>query len=216
MSSLPLPAEFTLERRFTSDKSGPVRWLWSHVSQYWPIIVMMLVGALGNAALAAVVPVLTGNAFNAMLAPQPDVSILLPLALIIGGSQIIRGILQFGRNFGAELLAQRIERDIRDELYLSLLGKSMTFHNLQPVGDTMARATNDVREVNYMFSPGINLVIGSMLFLVMPFFFVGQYHPSLLLTPAALRHRLLFARCGATCRRMSPGHRRSARQSSAR
>ena len=59
----------------------------------------------------------------------------------------------------------------------------MTFHNIQPVGDTMARATNDVREINFMFSPGINLVVGSLTFLVMPFFFAPQYDPSLLLTP---------------------------------
>ncbi len=90
---------------------------------------------------------------------------------MLGGSQVVRGVLQLGRNFGAELLAQKIERDIRDELYVSLLGKSMTFHNLQPVGDTMARATNDVREVNFMFSPGFNLVAGSLMFLIMPLTF---------------------------------------------
>lgn len=146
---------------------------------------MLILGALGNAALAAVVPVLTGDAFNAMLKPTPDVSVLLPLALIIGFSQIIRGALQLGRNFGAELLAQKMERQVRDELYLSLLGKSMTFHNLQPVGDTMARATNDVREVNYMFSPGANLVIGSFVFILMPIFAAGRYHPSLVITPIA-------------------------------
>ena len=100
---------------------------------------MMALGAVGNAGLAAVVPVLTGDAFNAMLKPTPDTSVLLPLAFTIGLSQIIRGVLQLGRNFGAELLAQHMERQVRDELYLSLLGKSMTFHNLQPVGDTMAR-----------------------------------------------------------------------------
>lgn len=144
---------------------------------------MIFVGAIGNAVLAVVVPVLTGDAFNAMLQPQPDTSVLLPLAIIIGVSQIIRGVLQLGRNFGAELIAQKIERDIRDELYLSLLGKSMTFHNLQPVGDTMARATNDVREVNYMFSPGVNLVVGSFMFILMPLFFGPRYHPSLVLTP---------------------------------
>ena len=77
--------------------------------------------------------------------PTPDTSVLIPLALIIGITQVIRGALQLGRNFGAELLAQKLERSIRDELYLSLLGNSMTFHNLQPIGDTMARATNDVR-----------------------------------------------------------------------
>lgn len=143
----------------------------------------MVIGAVGNAGLAAVVPVLTGDAFNAMLEPVPDTSVLIPLALIIGVSQVIRGALQLGRNFGAELLAQKLERSVRDELYLSLLGKSMTFHNLQPVGDTMARATNDVREINYMFSPGINLVVGSLVFLLVPIFVAGRYHPALIITP---------------------------------
>jgi ATP-binding cassette subfamily B protein len=184
MSTLNTPAEFTLARRHTTDRRGPIRWLWSHAARYWYIGVMLFVGALGNAALAGVVPVLVGNAFNSMLASPPDTSVLLPLAFAIATSQIIRGVLQFGRNFGAELMAQKLERDIRDELYLSLLGKSMTFHNLQPVGDTMARATNDVREVNFMFSPGVNLVVGSFLFIVMPFFFAPRYHPALLLTPA--------------------------------
>ncbi len=53
---------------------------------------------------------------------------------------------------------------MRDEFYISLLGKSMTFHSLQSVGDLMARATNDIREVNFLFSPGINMVFGSIIF----------------------------------------------------
>ena len=181
--ALTTPAEFSMHRQHLSDRTGPVRWIWSHVRRHWLIMILMVVGAVGNAGLAAVVPVLTGDAFNAMLKPLPDTSVLVPLALIIGITQVIRGALQFGRNFGAELLAQKIERDVRDELYLSLLGKSMTFHNLQPVGDTMARATNDVREVNYMFSPGLNLVVGSLVFLMMPIFVAGRYHPTLIITP---------------------------------
>ncbi|HXD12129.1 MAG TPA: ABC transporter ATP-binding protein, partial [Anaerolineales bacterium] len=177
------PAEFSLHRAHASDRTSPVRWIWSHARRHWWIIIMMVVGAIGNAGLAAVVPVLTGNAFNAMLKPKPDTSVLIPLALTIAISQVIRGMLQLGRNFGAELLAQNMERSVRDELYLALLGKSMTFHNLQPVGDTMARATNDVREVNYMFSPGVNLVVGSLIFLLMPIFVAGRYHPTLVIVP---------------------------------
>jgi ATP-binding cassette, subfamily B, bacterial len=183
MTTLDLPAEFTLHRTNKYDQSSPVRWIISHSRPYLWIVVMMILGAIGNAVLAVVVPILTGDAFNAMLKIPPETAVLLPLALTIGISQIIRGVLQLGRNFGAELLAQKMERDIRDELYLSLLGKSMTFHNLQPVGDTMARATNDVREVNYMFSPGINLVVGSFMFILMPLFFGPRYHPSLIATP---------------------------------
>jgi ATP-binding cassette subfamily B protein len=184
MTAVTAPAEFTLRRERGYDRRTPTRWLWSHAGQYWPLLIMLVAGAAGNAALAAVVPVLVGNAFNAMLAPAPDPGVLLPLALIIGGSQIVRGVLQFGRNFGAELVAQKVERDVRDELYLSLLGKSMTFHSLQPVGDTMARATNDVREVNFLFSPGMNVVVGSALFIAIPFAIGLRYHPSLVLTPA--------------------------------
>ncbi|MCX6057120.1 MAG: ABC transporter ATP-binding protein [Chloroflexi bacterium] len=184
MSSISIPAEFTLKRKNTYNHTSAVKWIVSHARPYGWIMVMLVAGAVGNAALAAYVPVLTGNAFNAMVKLPPDTSVLIPLAIIIGISQIIRGVLQLGRNFGAELLAQFLERDIRDELYLSLLGKSMTFHNLQPVGDTMARATNDVREVNFMFNPGVNLVVGSFMFIVMPFFAAPRYHPSLLITPA--------------------------------
>jgi len=183
MSSISLPAEFTLHRKNTYNRTNPLSWIVSHARPYWWIVIMIILGAIGNAALAAYVPVLTGDAFNAMIKLPPDTSVLIPLALTIGISQIIRGVLQLGRNFGAELMAQHMERDIRDELYLSLLGKSMTFHNLQPVGDTMARATNDVREVNFMFNPGVNLVVGSFMFIVMLLFAAPRYHPSLLITP---------------------------------
>ncbi|GER78122.1 MAG: ABC transporter [Anaerolineaceae bacterium] len=183
MTTASLPAEFTLVRKYTVNRASPARWIVSHSLRYWPILLLLIVGAYGNGALAGVVPRYVGQAFDDMLASPPNLKALLPLAFAIGISQIVRGVLQFGRNFGAELMAQKIERDIRDELYLSLLGKSMTFHNLQPVGDTMARATNDVREVNFMFSPGLNLVIGSFFFIIVPLYASPAIHPALLLVP---------------------------------
>ncbi|MEJ2706260.1 MAG: ABC transporter ATP-binding protein [Anaerolineales bacterium] len=184
MASSTLNAEFTIPREYKTNHSSPVRWIASHAIRYWYLLLSMLLGAFGNAALAAVVPVYIGQAFNAVLASPPDTGSLLHIALLTAGSQVLRGFLQFGRNFSAEVVAQRMERDTRDELYVSLLGKSMTFHSLQPVGDTMARATNDVREVNLMFSPGLNLVVGSANFLIMPIIFAPQYHPALVITPA--------------------------------
>ncbi len=193
MSAVPFPAEFTLTRR-RSDRRGPVCWVLSHGFRHWWLIIIMVVGAYGNAQLAAYVPILTGRAFD--LVQQQGGAItagLLSIAVLIGLTQVIRAVLQLGRNFGAEVIAQRVERDVRDELYVSLLGKSMTFHSLQPVGDTMARATNDVREVNYLFSPGVNLVVGSLLFLLMPLIFSVQYHWSLILTPLLFTILYYFA-----------------------
>jgi ATP-binding cassette subfamily B protein len=154
-----------------------------HALRYWYLLILMLVGAFGNAALASVVPVYIGQAFDAILKTPPDISAVRMIALVIASTQIVRGVLQLGRNFSAELVGQKLERNIRDELYISLLGKSMTFHNLQSVGDTMARATNDVREINLMFSPGINLIIGSANFMIMPLILAPSYNPSLIIPP---------------------------------
>mgnify|MGYP000946316582 CR=1 FL=1 len=176
-------AEFTLPPPYTTDRRGPARWILSHTIHQWPIVLIALSGAIANAALASFVPIYMGKALEVMQATVFDAQALLRIAIIIAISQSMRGILQFARNFGFELVAQRVERMVRQELYASLLGKSMTFHNLQPVGDTMARATNDVRPVNFLFSPGVNLVVGSINFLFVPLIVGPSYHPSLVITP---------------------------------
>ncbi len=176
-------AEFTIKSTYTTDRRSPARWVISHALHQWPVLAVALIGAVGNAALQAVTQVQVGKAFNVVSAATPDIKALVSIALVIAFANVGRGLLQFARNFGFEFAAQRVEKDVREELYSNLLGKSMTFHNLQPVGDTMARATNDVREVNFLFSPGLNMVVGSLAFLVFPLILAPSYHPALLATP---------------------------------
>lgn len=187
MTSTSIPAEraaeFTLPERYPTDRSSPMRWLLSRLKRYWSILLLLLIGAISNGGLAAVVPLVIGNAFDAILESPPAVDRLPYFVWVIVISQTIRSVLQFGRNFAAEWLGQLFERDVREELYTSLLGKSMTFHSLQSVGETMARATNDVREVNLMFNPGLNLVIGASIFLISPIFGAVSIHPALALVP---------------------------------
>ena len=47
----------------------------------------------------------------------------------------------------------------------------------------MARATNDVREINLMFNPGLNLVIGSAMFLIVPLIAAPRIDPALIIAP---------------------------------
>jgi ATP-binding cassette subfamily B protein len=177
--------EFSLPQRFKTNRTTPLRWILSHAKQNWYILLSATIGAFLNAALMSVSPMLIGRAYNLITAPnaKENIGALGSLALILGISQVIRGGMQLMRNLSFELIAQRTERNVRDELYITLLGKSMTFHSLQPVGDTMARATNDVRQVNFFFSPGLNMVIGSLNFLIMPVILAPTYHPSLIITP---------------------------------
>jgi ATP-binding cassette subfamily B protein len=177
-------AEFTIEQSWEADRSSASRWIITHALRYKLVILGVLIGAVGNAALAALVPVQVGEAFDALQLDAPDLDLVRRVAIIIAVSQLIRGlILQMARNLFSETLGQRIERDIRNELYISLVGKSMSFHDSHATGDLMARATNDVRAVNMMFNPGLNLVVGSANFILMPLAVAPTIHPQLILTP---------------------------------
>ncbi|MEZ4518359.1 MAG: ABC transporter ATP-binding protein [Chloroflexota bacterium] len=175
--------EFTADISFTSDTSSPVRWITSHLRRHWPLIIIIFIGAFGNAALAAVLPILTGTAFDAALKTPADLTTIGWVAIGIIASQLLRAVLQLGRNFSSAVVGERLERDMRQELYVSLLGKSTTFHDSQAVGETMARATNDVHEMNLFMYPGINLVVGSLNFLFMPLLLSPRYSWQLILAP---------------------------------
>ncbi len=176
-------SEFNSPFRYKTKRSNAFSWVASHALHHWPIFLVAILGAIGNAALASIPAIQFGVVFENLTSGNPLPSIFLRAGVLVGISQIIRGFMQFFRNFGFEVTAQRIERDVRDEFYTSLLGKSMTFHSLQSIGDLMARATNDIREVNYIFSPGLNMVLGSINFLFIPLGIGASIHPALLLTP---------------------------------
>ncbi len=191
-----MATEFAPPRVYRTNRASPARWLWSHARRYWYLFVTMFLGALLNAWAMGYVPVWLGRAFDALTQAQPSWRGVLVAAGMIALLYTFRALMMLMRNASAETLAQRMERDVRDEFYIALLGKSMAFHDRIPVGEILARATNDVREVNLMFSPGINLVVGSAMFLVMPLWIAGRYHPSLRLVPLGflLVYAVLLAR----------------------
>jgi ATP-binding cassette subfamily B protein len=178
-----MSSEFIARATYNTEHSGAFRFVWSHIRRHRLAVLGIIFGAFSNAALASAVPIFIGRSFDAMI-ERRDLSYVGIMALAIIISQIVRGALQLIRNFSAETFAQRIERDVRDELYGTLLGKSMTYHDFQPVGEIMARVTNDVREMNFMMNPGMNLIIGSSMFLLMPLIVAPTIHPALVLTPA--------------------------------
>jgi ATP-binding cassette subfamily B protein len=186
-------SEFTVVQPWRSNHKGPGWWVFSHVRRNWVIILVILVGAIGNAALAAAIPIFTGQAFDAITGAAPDLRALAMACILLVLSQAVRSGLQLGRNFGSEVLGQRLERDSRRELYGELLGKSMGFHDMHSTGDIMARATNDVRELALMMAPGLNLVIGSAIFLVMPIVVAPRYHPTLVIVPVLFAISYLLA-----------------------
>jgi ATP-binding cassette subfamily B protein len=188
--------EFSAPNEYAYDRSGPVRWILSHLLRYKHLLASFFLASVLANSLFAAVPRFTGQAFNEVLQPDPDPRRLLTIGLFILFSVLVRGALDIVNAFSIETLGQRLERDTRDELYASLLGKSQTFHNRQRVGDIMARATNDVRQLNPMMNPGVALITDSLMSILAPLAFIASIRVELLISPVlflvifafALRH----------------------------
>jgi len=185
--------EFSVADEHIYNRSGPVRWIVSHLIRYPHFLASFLLAATLTNVLFSAVPRLTGLAFDEVLPPEPNTGRLLTIALSILGLVIVRGLLDITNSWSVETLGQRMERDAREELYISLLGKSQTFHNRQRVGDIMARATNDVRQLNPMMNPGVSLIIESSIGIIAPLVFIAFLRIELLIAPVLFVIAHIFA-----------------------
>lgn len=178
-------SEFTLSDQYPYDHRSPVRWIISHLLRFRWLVVSFLTAGLTATLLNGAIPGLTGKAFDEVLGTGNDPkAALIRISLTLLAIVLVRGVADMIARFSIEVIAKRLERDSREELFTSLLGKSQTFHNRQRVGDLMARATNDVRQLGFMMSPGIDLIVDSMTALVVPFIFIAILDVRLLLVPA--------------------------------
>jgi ATP-binding cassette, subfamily B, bacterial len=175
--------EFSVVGAYRYNRKGPVRWVLSHLLRHKILFIGFGITVVVSNVMFAGLPRITGLAFDEVLKPDASLRRLLELSLFILGFVLVRGVLDLLQSFTIETLGQRLERDSREELYLSLLGKSQTFHSRQRVGDIMARAGNDVRQLNPMMNPGVSLITESVISLIVPLVFIALLSPPLLLSP---------------------------------
>ena len=178
-----MKTEFSDAGMYRYNRSSPTRWIVSHALRYKGILALALVGIIIQNALNSVVYALVGRAFDGILESPPDRDLLVSVSIGLLALVVVRGALDLAGSLSAETIAKRMERDAREELYVSLLGKSQTFHNRQRVGDLMARAANDVRTLNEMINPGIILIVDSFTGLVVPIVAIALLDWRLLLSP---------------------------------
>jgi ATP-binding cassette subfamily B protein len=184
MDVLMTKREFQVENEYRYRQGGAVRWILSHVMRYPYLPLILILSAVATNYTYSNIQLYVGKAFDVITTAGFHLDDLMLPVIVILISALGEGLSGLLRSFSAEFLAQKIERNSREELYHSLLGKSQTFHGKQRIGDIMARSTNDVRALNFMFSPGLMLIIDSVLALVVPVIMIGLIDPRLLLVPS--------------------------------
>lgn len=183
--------EFTVSNEYHYNLTSPVYWILSHLWRYkYLVLCYMLASILANAVYASV-SLLTGAAFNAVLNGSLDQ--LAHVVLLMLATIAVGGCADVGARVFPELVGKRVARDARSELYLSLLGKSQTFHNRQRVGDIMARAANDMTQLSNMVTPGFDILFDSNVSLTMTLIFIGSIKLQLLLVPLIFTASFLIA-----------------------
>ena len=180
--------EFTPPINYNTNRKGPIRWVLSHVFHYKRLLIPAIILRLISTLLQSSIPLILGLIINDyeyyhsrnLIFPNNLFMNYLILIFVVGVSAALVNLLG---NWSIEFISQRMERDTRDELYSSLIGKSLTFHDQQTIGDLMSRAATDVRQLYFMVNPGFSLVFQALLGIIIPMVFIYTINPQLLFVP---------------------------------
>ncbi len=175
--------EAVVEGTYQDDRTTTWRWVLAHLARYKFHIPFYLLAVFAWEVLSSAIPWAIGRSFDAVLQDAPNIRgfgrIVLGLLLLV----LIRGLFGAASTYLLDTIANRIERDMREELYCAMLGKGQAFFDRRRVGDLMARATNDAAQVNLMFQPGVEFVLIAVFGTVVPLGFIGVLKPGVLLVP---------------------------------
>ncbi len=180
------------------SKKSHLKWVFSHVLAHKGMIAIFFLFATTSAGIGAISPLILGNLITEILQPSGTWERITYLAFILLILTIVSGFASFASGLIIEVTSQRVERDIRNEYYASMLSKSMTFHDEVKAGDVMARATFDTRMVNFFVNPVIHLAYSAtfgVMFAIGAMFFITPYWnslPVLIIIPVIIAVPIFF------------------------
>jgi ATP-binding cassette subfamily B protein len=85
----------------------------------------------------------------------------------VAGLALAGGCLRFGMRYLLNGASRRVETDLRDDLFTHLIGLSAPFFLRLPVGELMARATNDLLALRMVAGPAVMYLVDTSLRTVM-------------------------------------------------
>ena len=175
-------SEFSIEGLREYNRSGPVRWIISHCFEHKLYFLVGLFGFGLTYMAFSGARVMFGRGAEIII-NGGDAQAVIAVSLAVLALSVSDGLFSLMGSMAMVILSTRVERDSRHELYASLLGKSQTFHDQQRVGDVMARATDDVRQLNFVIHPGIMFIFDMVLGFAVPMLYIAAINLELLLVP---------------------------------
>lgn len=128
-------------------------------------------GSLGFAWLAmgvtVLIPLLIGNAVDAIAGSDLDRGALMPLALAILGAGVLRLGLTVVRRIIAGKVSVAVEFDLRERMYAQLQRLELGFFDTQQTGQLMSRATVDLQSIRFFLGYGLIFLTQNLLTIIL-------------------------------------------------
>jgi len=144
---------------------GHKKWFFKHIFREKRLLIVLIVFLILFIGTVSLTPLFIGNVFE-VLPDATGIFAILPggdgfretlfyFALLIAIAGVIRTVGDYIQSFVNDVIAHKVTKNVTEEFYNDMLEKSQEFHDRIKVGDIMARATFDTRQMNIFIAPGV-------------------------------------------------------------
>ncbi len=141
-------------------------WMLGHfLRPYLGQIIVVFVLLIGVSGLSLVLPYLIQRAVDGPIT-EGNLSDLIPYGIIYFGTIVLLFAFRFAHTYMLQTIGQNALVDLRQTLFEHFLRQDMRFFNTTPVGQLVARISNDIDALTELLSTSIVVVISNMITLV--------------------------------------------------
>ncbi|MHA1743817.1 MAG: ABC transporter ATP-binding protein, partial [Candidatus Heimdallarchaeota archaeon] len=137
---------------------GYKKWFTKHILRVKWLFLLMLVFLVLFIATVSFTPMLIGSIFDELAKPDRSFTAIIITSLYIALAGVIRTIGDYIQSYTNEVIAHKVTKNVTEEFYMDMLKKSQEFHDRIKIGDIMARATYDTRQMNIFIAPGLKFL----------------------------------------------------------
>ena len=143
-------------------------------------------------ALAAVRPRLTPIAIDDKILNK-DIPGLQLIVLILFGTLILQGIVQYIMTYLTSWIGQKIIFDLRKKVYNHTINLNLKFFDTNPIGRIVTRVTNDIDVLFEVFSSGLVTAFGDIFTIIWILYFMFTLDYKLSLVSLSVLPLLIYA-----------------------
>lgn len=166
--------------------------LLSYFKPYWKFIITATILTITISALAALRPRLTPIAIDDKIM-NGDFPGLQLIILIMLGTLVFQGIIQYVMTYLTSWIGQKIIFDLRKKIFGHILTLDLKFFDRNPIGRIVTRVTSDVEVLFEVFSSGLVTAFGDIFLIIWILYFMFSLDAELTLVTLSVLPVLIYA-----------------------